>query len=193
MCSSDLLGLAISRRLAGLLGGRIDVASEPGRGSVFTFVFEADVSGALPAAASVVPARTRKPGPLSGMHVLLVEDSIDSQRILSALMSIAGARVDVASDGASAIARFGGEYAPDLVVMDIQMPGMDGIEATERIRATGYRGRIVALTAAALSVDRERALRAGCEGFFLKPISRPDLLAMCRGPGAAPDAHGTPG
>jgi CheY-like chemotaxis protein len=111
----------------------------------------------------------------------LVEDSIDSQRILSALMSLAGARVDIASDGLSAVARFDGVYCPDLVIMDVQMPGIDGIEATERIRARGYRGRIVALTAAALSVERDRALNAGCEGFYLKPISRTDLLAICVG------------
>jgi len=189
------LGLAISRRLAELLGGRIEVASEPGRGSVFTFVFEAEVAGAaaLPVAPEAAPRPKPAVGPLAGMHVLLVEDSVDSQRILSALMSIAGAHVDVSSDGMSAIARFVDGYAPDLVIMDVQMPGMDGIEATERIRARGYRGRIVALTAAALSVDRERALKAGCEGFHLKPISRVDLLAMCLGPGTAPDAGGGPG
>jgi CheY-like chemotaxis protein len=120
-------------------------------------------------------------GALSGRRVLLVEDSPDSQRIIAALLRLAGAEVDVASDGISAVARFDGRYAPDVVLMDVQMPGMDGIEATERIRARGYAGRIVALTAAALSIDRERARRAGCESVQLKPISREDLIDVCRG------------
>ena len=178
------LGLAISRPLAELLGGRIDVASELGRGSVFTLIFESEVAEpalVFPVPTPSTPAPRSANGPLSGKNILLVEDSIDSQRILSALMSLAGARVDVASDGLSAVARFDGGYCPDLVIMDVQMPGIDGIEATERIRARGFRGRIVALTAAALSVERDRALNAGCEGFYLKPISRADLLAICVG------------
>jgi CheY-like chemotaxis protein/anti-sigma regulatory factor (Ser/Thr protein kinase) len=178
------LGLAISRPLAVLLGGRIDVASELGRGSVFTLIFESEVAEpalVFPVPTPSTPAPRSANGPLSGKNILLVEDSIDSQRILSALMSLAGARVDIASDGLSAVARFDGVYCPDLVIMDVQMPGIDGIEATERIRARGYRGRIVALTAAALSVERDRALNAGCEGFYLKPISRTDLLAICVG------------
>ena len=178
------LGLAISRPLAELLGGRIDVASELGRGSVFTLILESEVAEpalVFPVPTPSTPAPRSANGPLSGKNILLVEDSIDSQRILSALMSLAGARVDIASDGLSAVARFDGVYCPDLVIMDVQMPGIDGIEATERIRARGYRGRIVALTAAALSVERDRALNAGCEGFYLKPISRADLLAICSG------------
>ena len=178
------LGLAISRPLAVLLGGRIDVASELGRGSVFTLIFESDVTQPAlvfpqPTPSTLAP-RSRN-GPLAGKNILLVEDSIDSQRILAALMSLAGAHVDIASDGLSAVARFDGGYCPDLVIMDVQMPGIDGIEATERIRTRGYRGRIVALTAAALSIERDRALNAGCEGFYLKPISRADLLAICIG------------
>ena len=178
------LGLAISRRLATILGGRIEVASELGRGSVFTFIFESDIAKpglVFETSAPSAPIVRNRVGPLTGRSVLLVEDSIDSQRILSALMSLAGARVDIASDGLSAVSRFDGTYHPDLVIMDVQMPGIDGIEATERIRARGFSGRIVALTAAALSSDRERALKAGCEGFYLKPISRSDLLAICIG------------
>jgi two-component system response regulator len=69
---------------------------------------------------------------------------------------------------------------PDLVIMDIQMPGIDGIEATRILRERGFRGKILALTAAALSGERDRAAKAGCDGFFVKPISRQDLVDMCR-------------
>jgi CheY-like chemotaxis protein/anti-sigma regulatory factor (Ser/Thr protein kinase) len=177
------LGLAISQRLANLLGGQIDVASEPGRGSVFTLSFAADTvadASLVPATAGSIRPRPGA-GPLAGMRILLVEDSIDSQRILSALLRLSGAEVDVAGDGLSAVSRFDGAYAPDLVIMDIQMPVMDGIEAITRIRARGFGGRIVALTAAALGLERERAIAAGCEGFHLKPIARGDLVAMCLG------------
>jgi CheY-like chemotaxis protein len=136
-------------------------------------------------APAVAPVPRRADGPLSGMHVMLVEDSVDSQRLISTLLSLEGAEVTVAADGMDAVLRFDGTFAPDLVLMDVQLPGIDGIEAMSRIRARGYRGRIAALTAAALGAECERAAAAGCERIALKPISRADLVALCVGAAAA--------
>jgi len=173
------LGLAISSRIASLLGGRIDVTSTPGIGSTFTLHTVVDVAQ-RPAEAGVVAGESSEQ-PLAGMHVLLVEDSIDSARLLSAMMGKAGARVEVRGDGLSAVDAVDAQHSPDVILMDLQLPGIDGIEATRRIRAKGCRSRIVALTAAALGADRELARAAGCDGFALKPISSTDLVQACRG------------
>jgi CheY-like chemotaxis protein len=97
------------------------------------------------------------------------------------MMGKAGATVEVRGDGLSAVEAVDAEHSPDVILMDLQLPGIDGIEATRRIRAKGCRSRIVALTAAALGADREQARAAGCDGFALKPISRSDLVQACRG------------
>jgi len=162
------LGLAISRRLAKLLGGTLGVSSDPGRGS--TFRLEVEAPAVAPAAADP---------PLRRARVLLAEDGTDNQRLIRALLR---PRADVAlvENGAQALAQAlaaldaGEPY--DLVLMDMQMPVMDGYEATRRLRASGYTAPIVALTAHAMSSDRERCLEAGCDEYLTKPIDRARLL-----------------
>ncbi|MEX2208700.1 MAG: ATP-binding protein [Myxococcota bacterium] len=162
------LGLAISRRLAKLLGGTLGVSSEPGRGSTFRLEIEAP---------AVVPASAEPP--TRRARVLLAEDGADNQRLIRALLR---PRADVAlvENGAQALAQAlaaldaGEPY--DLVLMDMQMPVMDGYEATLRLRESGYTAPIVALTAHAMSGDRERCLAAGCDEYLTKPIDRTRLL-----------------
>ena len=190
------LGLTISRRLAAILGGDILVKSEPGRGSTFSVVIAAgpvseltmlDSADDLPAASTPV-ADSDVPGPGKGQplscRILLVEDGPDNQRLISAVLERAGARVTVAENGRIGVERAleaverGAAY--DVVLMDMQMPVLDGYGATRELRAAGYRGPILALTAHAMSADRKRCLDAGCDEFATKPINRRMLIEIVR-------------
>ncbi len=185
------LGLAISRRLARMLGGDITVESQPGEGSTFSVTI---TTGPLEGVARVdhaarsVPPESGTPArppvvELTG-RVLLVEDGPDNQRLVAYLLERAGAVVTIAANGllaceqAFAAADAGRPF--DLILMDVQMPVMDGYEATRRLRAAGYRGPIVALTAHAMDSDRAQCLAAGCDGFLTKPIDRDRLLGALR-------------
>ncbi len=162
------LGLAISRRLAKLLGGSLGVVSQPGRGSRFRLEIDAP---------AVTPALAVEP--LRRARVLVAEDGTDNQRLIRALLR-PRADVALAENGAQAVAQAlaaldaGEPY--DLVLMDMQMPVMDGYEATIRLRESGYTAPIVALTAHAMRGDRERCLAAGCDDYLTKPIDRARLL-----------------
>jgi CheY-like chemotaxis protein len=112
---------------------------------------------------------------LGGVRILLVDDSADNQRLFERILTSAGSHVDVAENGIVAIAR-AQVTSYDVIIMDIRMPMMDGYEATRRIRAQGYRGPILALTAHANPGEEERCRDAGCSGFYLKPINRAGLL-----------------
>ncbi|WP_269532243.1 response regulator [Chitinimonas sp. BJYL2] len=172
------LGLAIARQLALLMGGEVGVRSQPGQGSTFWL----RVPMTLPGSPSQTPPATAGQPAVSGLggyRVLLVEDNEINQEITSYLLKRAGVTVEVASNGEQALAALG-KADFDLVLMDMQMPIMDGMTATARIRSQAALSNlpIIALTANALSTDRERYLQAGVSDYLAKPIEPDQLFAM---------------
>jgi signal transduction histidine kinase len=182
------LGLAISKRLAVMLGGDITVRSESGRGSTFTVTIQTgSLDGvqlmANPQLATAPERMRKKPGKIaSGERILLAEDCTDNQRIVSLILTNAGFQVTVAENGqiacdkAMTALKEGNPY--DMILMDMQMPIMEGHEATRRLRAAGYNRPIVALTAHATVDDRKKCLEAGCDFYVTKPINRSELLIV---------------
>jgi len=173
------LGLAISRQLAELQGGSIVAESKAGIGSVFSISIPADAAPAAePALPTTEPAGGSSPNSFRA-HLLLVEDNVVNQKVVIAILKKRGFAIDIANDGAQALAMLETGQAYDLVLMDVQMPVMDGMEAPRHIRKSPrWQGLpVIAMTAHAMNGDKERCIEAGMNAYIAKPIQAAHLVA----------------
>lgn len=181
------LGLAISKELAELLGGRLEAESTVDVGSTFTFALALgpvdELAELVDARVSIEPTVVR-PRPLdsmAGARILIAEDGIDNQRLMELYLRQVGAQCVIAANGARAVQAYQQSVADkdpfDVVLMDMQMPEMDGYQATRELREIGCQIPIIALTAHAMVGAREECMRAGCDSYFTKPIDFEALFA----------------
>lgn len=184
------LGLTISKRLAALMGGDIEVSSTLGIGTTFTLNIDAgDIAKVrmLKEAPGSVSASRRVSAPqdnvLQGRRILLAEDGPDNQRLISHHLHRAGAELVVVDNGRSAVEKVLESQARgtpfDVILMDMQMPELDGYGATSQLRSQGWGGAIIALTAHALLADKDKCMSVGCSDYITKPVDRDTLIKAC--------------
>jgi CheY-like chemotaxis protein len=189
------LGLSISKELATLLGGDLQVKTLEGHGSTFTLTIDPGSLAGIP----LVDPLTEDPDTLRGLdslstlkflhrvkamglkvRILLVDDCRDNQRLIGSVLERAGLKISLAGDGSEgveqALASCDAGRPFDVILMDMQMPKLDGYGATRKLRVAGYAGPIIALTANAMRGDRKKCAAAGCDGYVTKPIDRKELV-----------------
>jgi len=173
------LGLVLSKRFANLLGGDVVLTeSQLDKGSTFTVTIDPGPAQAVHPHRDDEPKTTSFVGdslPLAGIKVLLAEDSPDNQVLVSRILKLAGASVDVVVNGREAVETATKNHY-DVLLMDLQMPVMDGYEATAELRMKGSKIKIIALTAHTLGDERERCLRNGFDDHLGKPVNRDILI-----------------
>jgi CheY-like chemotaxis protein len=177
------LGLAICRRIAAALGGTLTVESELGRGSTFTATVDIGSWDDVrileaPPADGVTPRRHEQPANITQLppgRIPLVEDGDTNRKLISLILQRAGAEVTTAENGQVAV-DLAAQQSFDLILMDMQMPVMDGYTASRRLRQAGVDAPIIALTAHAMKGDDKHCREAGCSGYLTKPVDADQLL-----------------